>query len=505
MDFAYHGSRLVRGAIEPFAGAEEVSMKSTRSFVSVLACAAIVLSAVAASAITYPSFFGKFTSSRGRIINIPAIGNTACGNVVPLTNKTATQMVPPKSMTISPASKLRTRKVNTQPTMMTAGGKVTGGVDLGCVKHAAGVMIMTTAGAPAVGGAFTLPTMVWNRPLPTFGVTAVQVKYVTAIAQLATSFKITGPNPLTMIMEARAPGTMAMTSMNMQSTTGGTQATVNNLAPWLKFDKLVNIPASMRSGRAVGPAGRTAKFSWCPGGVTGCLKPGSGAGNAKAIVKYQGGGNQFGGTMSYIITTGPNTSSLALNPAGSMGAAAFLILAGSGSQPTGRGYAQLGSDMLMTGPQFSMHMEMTVIKPLAGMQKLITAVTNAIAPFPAATNFNYGFPWTTMRVIARNTGTALGNPMITTLTANAMGTAATSKGVKTAPAGPARDVLTPMGAGRNIQLVAGGIGITNLLTLGSRTAEIGTMLLPEPDMTLQMLAGVLALFGIAGWRARKSH
>lgn len=473
-------------------------MKSARSLVSVLACAATVLVASAASAYTYPSFFGKFTSSRGRIINIPAIGNTACGNIVPLTNKTATQMVPPKPLTVT-VGLLKTRQVNTQPTMMTAGGKVTGGVDLGCVKHAAGVMVMTTAASPMTGGAFTLPTMIWNRPLPTFGVTAVQVKYVTAIAQLATSFKITGPNPLTAIMEARAPGTMAMTPMNMQSTTGGTQATAGNLAPWLKFDKLVNIPASMRSGRAVGPVGATGRFSWCPGGVTGCAKPGDGAGNAKAIVKYRGGGNQFGGTMSYIITTGPNTSSLALNPAGSMGAAAFLILAGSGSQPTGRGYAQLGSDMLMTGPQFSMHMEMTVTKPLAGMQKLITAVTNVIAPFPAATNFNYGFPWTTMRVVARNTGTALGNPMITTLTANA--------GMNTTPTnapGPARDVLTGMG-GRNIQLVAGGIGITNLLTLGSRTAEIGTMLLPEPDTTLQMLAGVLALFGIAGWRARKSH
>jgi hypothetical protein len=459
---------------------------------------ATMLVATAASAFNYPSFFGKFTSSRGRIINIPAIGNTRCGNIVPLTNMTGTQMGPPKSMTLVPVP--FTRKVNTQPTMMTAGGKVTGGVDLGCVRHrtavgmaSLGVMIMTTAGAPAVGGAFTLPTMVWNRPLPTFGVTAVQVKYVTAIAQLATSFKITGPNPLSMIMEARAPGTMAQTGNNMQSTTGGTMATAGNLAPWLKFAKLSAIPTNMRSGRVVGGV-NTGSFTWCPG-APGCVKPGSGAGNAKAIVKYQGGGNQFGGTMSYIITTGPNTSSLALNPAGSMGAAAFLILAGNGSQPTGRGYAQLGTDMLMTGPQFSMHMEMTVTKPLAGMQKLFTAVTNAVAPFPAATNFNYGFPWTTMRVVARNTGTALGNPMITTLTANKQGTMAAS---------PARDVLTGMG-GRNIQLVAGGIGITNLLTLGSRTAEIGTMLLPEPDMTLQMLAGVLGLFGIAGWRARKSH
>jgi hypothetical protein len=460
-------------------------MKSIRSFVSVLTCAAVVLGAAAASAVTYPSFFGKFTTNRGRIINVPAIGNTPCGNVIPLTVMTGTQMGPPKPLT-GPVP--FTRKVNTQPTMMTGGGKVTGGVDLGCVKHNAGVMVMTTAGAPAVGGAFTLPTMVWNRPLPTFGVTAVQVKYVTAIAQLATSFAFTGPNPLSKLMEARAPGTMAMTPMNMQSTTGGTMATAGNLAPWLKFDKLSNIPTGMRSGRVVGPGGATAKFTWCPGAPA-CTKPADGAGNAKAIVKYVGGGNQFGGTMSYIITTGPGTSSLALNPGGSMGAAAFLIFAGSGSQPTGRGYAQLGSDMLMTGPQFSMHMEATVNKPLAGMQKLITAVTNAVAPFPAATNFNYGFPWTTMQVIARNTGTALGNPMITTLTANK---------------GGARDALTGMG-GRNIQLVAGGIGITNLLTLGSRTAEIGTMLLPEPDMTLQMMAGVLALFGIAGWRARKSH
>jgi hypothetical protein len=142
-------------------------------------------------------------------------------------------------------------------------------------------------------------------------------------------------------------------------------ATAGNLAPWLKFDKLVNIPASMRSGRVVGPAGFTGKFTWCPGAPA-CAAPASGAGNKKAIVKYKGGGNQFGGTMSYIITTGPGTSSLALNPAGPTGAAAFLVLAGNGSQPTGRGYAQLGTDALMTGPQFKMHNEMTVTKPLAG-------------------------------------------------------------------------------------------------------------------------------------------
>jgi hypothetical protein len=118
---------------------------------------------------------------------------------------TGTQKTPPKSMT---GAVPFVRQVNTQPTMMTGGGKVTGGKDLRCVKHAAGVMVVTTGGAPKVGGAFTLPTMIWNRPLPTFGVTAVQVKYVTAIAQLATSFKITGPNPVTMLMEARAPGTM---------------------------------------------------------------------------------------------------------------------------------------------------------------------------------------------------------------------------------------------------------------------------------------------------------
>ena len=462
-------------------------MRSARSLVSFVACAAIVLGSVAASAITYPSFFGKFTSNRGRIINIPAIGNTACGNVVPLTLMTGTQMTPPKPLT-GPVPFVR--KVNTQPTMMTGGGAVTGGVDLRCVKHNAGVMVMTPSGAPMAGAAFTLPSMVWNRPLPTFGVTAVEVKYINNIKQLATSFQITGPKTPAAHMEARAPGTMAMTPMNMQSTTGGTMANAGNLATWLKFDKFNNFPVSKHSGRVLGPVGSEAKFTWCPGGgaAPACTKPASGAGNLKAIVKYKGTGNQFTGTMSYVITTGTQTSSLALTLGGGpTGSLAFLILAGSGSQPTGRGYAQLGTDMLMTGPKFTMHMENTVVKPLAGMQKLVTAVTGVGAPFPAATNFNYGFPWTTMTVIARNTGTALGQPMITTLT------------------GKGADMVTGGGMGRNIQMVAGGIGITNLLGLGSRTAEIGTMLLPEPDRSLQMLAGVLTLVGIAGWRARKSH
>ena len=56
------------------------------------------------------------------------------------------------------------------------------------------------------------------------------------------------------------------------------------------------------------------------------------------------------------------------------------------------------------GPLWAAYKTMTVTRPKVGKQKLITMVTgNLGSNFPAAYNYNFGFPFTTMTVLARNT------------------------------------------------------------------------------------------------------
>ena len=158
-----------------------------------------------------------------------------------------------------------------------------------------------------------------------------------------------------------------------------------------------------------------------------------------------------------------------------------------GSQVTGRGYAVRLTDMLGAGPLWGAYKTGTVTKPIVGMQKLITMVTGYLGMgFPAAKNYNRGFPFTTMTVLARNTGTVAGNKAATTLTA---------KG---------GDTVTAMGK-RNISLVAGGMARAIIGPVISNTPEIGQLYIPEPSRAAQMLAGVAALLGIAGWRARRAR
>lgn len=442
---------------------------------TLLVCLLFALSADAG----YFTFTGRFTSNRGQIINFPAVGNTGCGGLTLMSGPNGKFAGSP-----TPATHPFTRGVNTVPTMMTPGGKVTGGIDRGCVKHAAGKLVQTTGTMAKVGAGFALPTQAWFRPFPASGPTALAIKYATGIVQLATSFRITGPQPVSMLGVRRFPGQAS--SYHFGEIEGGTMANSGNLAPWLALDKLSMIPASMRSGRVPGPVGYPGKFTWCPGAPD-CLglmsAPASGANGARAIIKYSGGGHSFGGTMSYLIRTGPNVSSLALAPAGSTGPVSFQILDRSRSQPTGRGYAQLVTRMVKGTHKYLQHME-----GIVDGQKLITSVMGALPPAPDQTEFNYGFPFTTKTVLVRHAGTFLGNPRVSTITA--MGS----------------DMLTGLG-GRNISLVAGGIGITNLLGNSTQTPEIASMLLnlPEPGGVVPMLACALGLIALARWRSHTAR
>jgi hypothetical protein len=74
------------------------------------------------------------------------------------------------------------------------------------------------------------------------------------------------------------------------------------------------------------------KFTWCVGNPA-CAKITQGT--RFVIIKYAGGG--FGGTMSLVVSAGANGTSLGIATAG--GAIGFPKLAGTRSEPTGRGYA----------------------------------------------------------------------------------------------------------------------------------------------------------------------
>jgi hypothetical protein len=221
-------------------------------------------------------------------------------------------------------------------------------------------------------------------------------------------------------------------------------------------------------------------FTWCFGNPN-CAKITQGT--RPIIVKYSGGGgNAFGGTMGYLASTAPGSTSLAIGAGG--GAVGFARLSIVGSQPTGRGYALSLTDMLAKGPLWAAYKTMTVTRPKVGKQKLITMVTGFLGNnFPAAYNYNVGFPFTTMTVLARNTGTAAGNPVIVTLTA---------KG---------GDTVTAMGK-RNLSLVAGGVARAVIGPAVSHTPEMVSMYLPEPSRAAQLFAGAFVLLAIAASRAR---
>jgi len=105
--------------------------------------------------------------------------------------------------------------------------------------------------------------------------------------------------------------------------------------------------------------------------------------------------------------------------------------------------------------------------------------------FPPANNYNKGFPFTTMTVLVRHTGTVAGNKHATTLTA---------KG---------GDTVTAMGK-RNISLVAGGMAWAVWGPFIGNLPEIAQLYMPEPGRASQLFAGVLGLLAIAASRRARA-
>jgi hypothetical protein len=379
-------------------------------------------------------FSGKFTSSRS-LINVPVVGNVPCGGVgiskLTLMSGPGGKVVPAPT---TPANRTMTKVA----------------AAYGCVGFVPGKKIVTT-GAGA-GGAFVMPTQVFSKPFGSY-VAAIHIPNATPVIQLGTSARVTGP--------LKTP----------TQPLGGSMVGSFPPAALHAFKKSAWMTQTGRGAQM---------FTWCFGNPA-CAKINQGT--KPIIVKYAGGGgNAFGGTMGYVASTKPLSTSLAIGAGG--GAVGFARLSIVGSQPTGRGYASSLTDMLAKGPLWAAYKTMTVTRPKVGKQKLITMVTGFLGNnFPAAYNYNVGFPFTTMTVLARNTGTAAGNPAIVTISARG------------------GDTVTPMGK-RNISLVAGGVARAVIGPAVSHTPEIVSMYLPEPSRAEQLFAGAICLLAIAAWRVR---
>ena len=414
------------------------------AFRLVLAIAGAVLFAGQAMAVDYV-FSGFVTSNRGKFINIPVVGN------VPCSESRGAGIVP----AVVPQGPGVTGTVTAAPTTSPS-ANVTG---VGCVK-VSGALSTTGAGT---GGAFEFPIDAFSKPAQ--GVLAVPVPNTPQVVQLATDFAIEGPNSVRSPYGTTTPEGPTMTGMNA-------------------------VHRSFKANNHAAHSGRAgAMFTWCPQNPA-CVNINGAASGSEMIVKYAGGagGTSFTGTMGYVIDAGSPDSNLAiiLGSPGGMGPALFIPLVGMGEQPTGDGYAIRLVDMLGAAAQWQMYQFGPVTTPIVGMRSVITMVSGAyvMTLVPPQLNVNHGFPWTVNTVVGRNTGSVLGNPMATTISA------------------VGNDSVTTDGK-RNLSLVAGGLAHLNIL--GTNTPGIGQMYLPEPTGAASLLAGAMGLLLVAAWRGRRSR
>ena len=87
-------------------------MRTIRSLTSLSVLTAFVLLAAQAQAAGTFTFAGKFTSNRGKIINIPMVGNTPCAPLTIMSNYFGMPVTPAP---VTPPVRTIVRGANTQP------------------------------------------------------------------------------------------------------------------------------------------------------------------------------------------------------------------------------------------------------------------------------------------------------------------------------------------------------------------------------------------------------
>ena len=183
-------------------------------------------------------------------------------------------------------------------------------------------------------------------------------------------------------------------------------------------------------------------FNWCPGATKNpsCLsraaspgKPGSGAppgsGTYHGIVKYSNANpDQFGGTMSMVLSTPIGNTSIGRNVGGNF--VLHLPIVGGGKQVMGGKYAQTNTAYLPPG----------IVSSPIGRTSPAGVITVPGPTFGTAgtpsTNLNFGMPWTTGMIVASGSN---------------------GGGANTTWAFTGSDTRTPLGSGM-VSLVAGGLG-----------------------------------------------
>ena len=389
---------------------------------------------------------GRAGSASGGFIDLPAIGSSPCHSI---TQAFRIGFVAPQTITLGGTG---STPFNTSMAVAFPGG---------CIADNPAPQWVTTTGMGGSGAGFTVPPGLVSQPFPG-SVQTVPVPLIPNLQQLATSLQLT------------MPPAVPFEALNQ------TMATGSNTAPWRQL-RSNNFAA--HTGRAGG------SFTWCLGTLVGtpgmlpnpaCTNIAQGQPLSPAIIKNTAGANQFGGTMGLVITTGANTSTLAVlglpfAPTG----VGLQIVAGMGSRAAGRGYAAYDTDPLLSGPVFSMY-----TLTMTGAFGLIGMVSGPLpTPLPAGTNRNFGFPFTTGQVIVRNTGTAQGMANVITHTVAGF------------------DTVTPMGT-RNIQLVAGHLA-KSTVEGNSATPNFGVLRLAEPRGEVGLIAAAMVLLAIAAWRASR--
>jgi len=240
-----------------------------------------------------------------------------------------------------------------------------------------------------------------------------------------------------------------------------------------------------------GQAGRLVKdFTWCPpgGACTGGI--GTSLGAYQAVLKYTEGANAFGGTMGMMLS-GTAVVSIRVNTPAPSGPRVLHQLVGSSAmapspQMGGGGYANARTITLNDGP---LHLSYTVPLPCtSGFGQvpapvgcgIIGAQGPQIATLPGSMNKDWGMPWITGTVFAKNLGST--GPDSTT-TFSAMGS----------------DNRTGAGAG-TITMVAGATSQRIPSTNHFSALEIVTMTFaPQtPALSAPAIVALVSLMVLAG-------
>jgi hypothetical protein len=204
-------------------------------------------------------------------------------------------------------------------------------------------------------------------------------------------------------------------------------------------------------------------------------------------VSYTANANAFGGTMGMLLQGFARVwVAVPITP----DAGPELIrspVSGMATQHVGRGYFTTQTRVAPPGIVYNGVIQnppcTTVNVPPSNLQceLVLTKIGPVLFNLPGATTINFGFPWTTGRVVVQADWVQAGNPRVTTLSAEG------------------GDTIDVNGV-RHINLISGGNALRNSVATGfGRTIHLDgiELLLPEPGAALA-LGGSLGLVGVLG-------